>query len=258
MQPYLIVNDMEVSPFDYMKQFWRENEVQMFSAKETQLYFFFLSESNRLYWRNPFGCSTQRITNNLGISRQTLCRFRKKLQDRGLITYEEGKNNSIVPCYGLLIKSKDSIMQNVTINGTQNGTVNVTPCETADGTIIKTHKTADNESIISMEELLPLDRLQTILGDDREWMMRIKEHLGKQGIKLDETNIGKRLEGFFLYLQTGGTKLKSITDTQKHFVNWLMKKECSKGNKQKSLSPQQVGVKLTEDNPNKFKNISEW
>ena len=83
MQPYLIVNDMEVSPFDYMKQFWRENEVQMFSAKETQLYFFFLSESNRLYWRNPFGCSTQRITNNLGISRQTLCRLRKKLQDRG-------------------------------------------------------------------------------------------------------------------------------------------------------------------------------
>ena len=89
MQPYLIVNDMEVSPFDYMKQFWRENEVQMFSAKETQLYFFFLSESNRLYWRNPFGCSTQRITNNLGISRQTLCRLRKKLQDRGLIRGKE-------------------------------------------------------------------------------------------------------------------------------------------------------------------------
>ena len=166
MQPYLIVNDMEVSPFDYMKQFWRENEVQMFSAKETQLYFFFLSESNRLYWRNPFGCSTQRITNNLGISRQTLCRLRKKLQDRGLITYEEGKNNSIVPCYGLLIKSKDSIMQNVTINGTQNGTVNVTPYETADGTIIKTLKTTDNESTISMEELFPLDRLQNILYDD--------------------------------------------------------------------------------------------
>ena len=102
MQPYLIANDMEANPFDYMKQFWRENEVQMFSAKETQLYFFFLSESNRLYWRNPFGCSTQRITNNLGISRQTLCRLRKKLQDRGLITYEEGKNNSIVPCLSLI------------------------------------------------------------------------------------------------------------------------------------------------------------
>ncbi len=258
MQPYLIANDMEVSPFDYMKQFWRENEVQMFSAKETQLYFFFLSESNRLYWRNLFGCSTQRITNSLGISRQTLCRLRKKLQDRGLITYEEGKNNSIVPCYGLLIKSKDSIMQNVTIIGTLNGTVNVTPYETADGTIIKTLKTTDNESTISMEELFPLDRLQNILYDDREWIMRIKEYLGKQGIKLDETNIGKRLEDFFLYLQTGGTKLKSIADTQKHFVNWLMKRECSRGNKQKPLPPQQVGVKLTEDNPNKFKNISEW
>lgn len=254
MQPCLIANDMEASPFDYMKQFWRENEVQMFSAKEAQLYFFFLSESNRLYWRNPFGCSTQRITNNLGISRQTLCRLRKKLQDRGLITYEEGKNNSIVPCYELLTKSKD----NVFTNGTQNGTVNVTPCETANGTIIKTYKTEDNELTISMEELLPLDRLQTILCDDREWIMRIKEYLGKQGFELDEANIGKRLEGFFLYLQTGGTKFKTITDTQKHFVNWLMKKGCSRVNKQKSLPSQQVGVKLTEDNPDKFKNISGW
>ena len=59
-------------------------------------------------------------------------------------------------------------MQNVTINGTQNGTVNVTPYETADGTIIKTLKTTDNESTISMEELFPLDRLQNILYDDRE------------------------------------------------------------------------------------------
>ena len=69
-----------------------------------------------------------------------------------------------------------------------------------------------------MEEPLPLDRLQNILCDDREWIMRIKEYLGKQGIKLDETNIGNRLEGFFLYLQTGGMKLKSLADTQKHFV----------------------------------------
>ena len=36
--------------------------------------------------------------------------------------------------------------------------------------------TAGNESIISMEELLPLDRLQSILCDDREWIMRIKEY----------------------------------------------------------------------------------
>lgn len=42
-------------------------------------------------------------------------------------------------------------MQNVTTNGTLNGTVNVTPCEAADGTIIKTHKTADNESQVGVE-----------------------------------------------------------------------------------------------------------
>ena len=133
MQLYSTENKMRVRSFDYMGQFWRENEIQMFSAKETQLYFFLLAECRRRCWQVPFGCSTQRITNNLGISRQTLCRLRKKLQDRGLITYEEGKNNSSVPGYVLLIKPDcQTAQQNVTANGTQDGTAS----RTAEGTII--------------------------------------------------------------------------------------------------------------------------
>ncbi len=62
---------MAARTFDYIRQFWQENEAQVFSARETQLYFFLLAECNRQYWRNPFGCATQRITNNLDISRQT-------------------------------------------------------------------------------------------------------------------------------------------------------------------------------------------
>ena len=133
MRLYLTGNEMGARSFDYMGQFWRENEMQMFSAKETQLYFFLLAECNRRYWQVPFGCSTQRITNNLGISRQTLCRLRKKLQGRGLIAYEEGKNNSSVPGYVLLIKPDcQTAQQNVTANGTQDGTAS----GTEDGTII--------------------------------------------------------------------------------------------------------------------------
>ena len=216
---------MGARTLDYMGQFWRENEMQMFSAKETQLYFFLLAEYNRRHWQNPFGCSTQRIANNLGISRQTLCRLREKLQARGLIAYE---------------------------NGTPDGTANVT----ADGTIIKTH---NNKSFNSnKEKLLPLDELQSLLRSDCEWLDNVKGYANKQGIELDETRMQEMLAEFFLYLQTCGISSKTTTDTQRHFVNWLMKKGNNRSNGQKTLPASQIGVKLTDDSPDKFKNISEW
>lgn len=209
---------MGARTLDYMGQFWRENEMQMFSAKETQLYFFLLSEYNRRHWQNPFGCSTQRITNNLGISRQTLCRLREKLQARGLITYEEGKNNSSIPGYTLLVKPDNrTALSNVTANGTLNGTAS----ETADGTIIKMY----NKSFTSnKEKLFPLDELKNLLRSDCEWLENVKGYANKQGMELDETRVQEMLTEFFLYLQTCGTRSKTIADTQRHFVNWLMKK----------------------------------
>lgn len=65
------------------------------------------------------------------------------------------------------------------------------------------------------------------------------------------------LTEFFLYLQTYGTLSKTVTDTQRHFVNWLMKKGNNRNNGQKTLPAQQIGAKLTDDSPDKFKNISE-
>ena len=239
---------MGACSFDYMGQFWRENEMQMFSAKETQLYFFLFAECNRQYWQTAFGCSTQRITNNLGISRQTLCRLRKKLQDRGLIAYEEGKNSSTAPVYTLLIKPN---AKNVTANGTQDGTANVT----ADGTIIKTY----NKSItFNKEELFLLDKLQDILRTDSGWLGNVREYMNKEGMEMDDMKIQEMLGEFFLYLRTCGIQSKSPADAQQHFVNWLMKKGNNRDYRQKAHPAWQVGVKLTDDNPDKFKNTSEW
>lgn len=245
---------MGARTLDYMGQFWRENEMQMFSAKETQLYFFLLAEFNRRHWQNPFGCSTQRIANNLGISRQTLCRLREKLQARGLISYEEGKNSSSIPRYTLLVKTDNrTALSNVTANGTPDGTAS----ETADGTIIKMY---NNKSITTSNKgkLLPLDELQSLLRSDCEWLDNVKGYANKQGIELDETRMQEMLADFFLYLQTCGIGSKTTTDTQRHFVNWLMKKGNNRSNGQKTLPASQIGVKLTDDSPDKFKNISEW
>ncbi len=241
--------------FDYIGQFWRENEMQTFSAKETQLYFFLLAECKRRYWQAAFGCSTQRITNNLGISRQTLCRLRKKLQDRGLIAYEEGKNNSSVPGYTLLIKADtQTVQQNVTANGTQDGTAS----GTADGTIINKNIVRINKSIISKEKPLSLTELRTILQNDREWLDNVRDYVNKQGMELEGKRIQEMLAEFFLYLQMCSIKSKTAADAQQHFVNWLMKKGNNRGYRQKAHSAWQVGVKLTDDNPDKFKNTSEW
>lgn len=240
---------MKARNLDYMKQFWQENEILRFSAKEVQLYFFFLAECNRQYWRNPFGCSTLRITNTLGISRQTLCRVRQNLRERGLITYKEGKNDSTIPSYTLLIKSDGRTASNVTADGTQDGT--------QDGTIIKTYKTEDNISIYN-NELLPLDKLQNLLSTDREWFNRVREYANKQKIVLDIDKIEVQLQEFFLYLGTTGAQSKSIADTQRYFVNWLVKRESHKGYKFKPQSSHQIGVKLTDDNPDKFKDITGW
>ena len=211
---------MGARTLDYMGQFWQENEMQMFSAKETQLYFFLLAEFNRRHWQNPFGCSTQRIANNLGISRQTLCRLREKLQARGHIIYEEGKNNSSIPGYTLLLKPDNrTTLSNVTANGTPDGTAS----ETADGTIIKKYS---NKSIISnnKEKLFPLDELKNLLHNDCEWLENVKEYANKQGMELDKTRVLEILTEFFLYLQTCGIRSKTVIDAQRHFVNWLMKK----------------------------------
>ncbi len=253
---------MAARTFDYIRQFWQENEAQVFSARETQLYFFLLAECNRQYWRNPFGCATQRITNNLDISRQTLCRLRKKLEEHGLISYQEGKNHSSTPDYSLLIKKTSGAAQvktssNGIQNGTQDGTANVTQNGTQNGTNIKTYL-KDNISNFNKEELIPLDELQGVLSGNKEWLGGVSEYIHGQGIDMSDSEVGEQLRAFFLYLHTGGTISKSITDAQSHFVNWLVKRERGRTGMQKQPTARQVGVKLTDNSPEKFKNITGW
>lgn len=238
---------METGTFHLMAHFWHENEKQLFSAKEVQLYFFLLAEYNRLHRQSPFACSTQRITNSLGISRHTLCRLRERLQTRGLLAYEEGKNLSAVPCYTLLSKSQCANAD--TQDGTQEGT--------QDGTIIKRDKRNDSSTTIK-EELLPLEYLHVRLLSDTEWLTRVGELAAKQGIEAGEKRIHERLDEFFLYLQTCGTLTKTISDAQRHFVNWLTERANSTTAHRKALTTARVGVKLEDNSPEKFKNISGW
>ena len=250
---------METSTFYHIARFWRENERHTFSAKETQLYFFLLAEYNHLHRQNPFACSTQRIINSLGISRHTLCRLRDTLQARGLIRYEEGRNLSAMPRYTLLTASQCAKAD--TQNGTQDGTQNSQCANTdtqdgiQDGTIIKRDKR--NNSTIINEELLSLEELHARLLGDAEWLARVGALAAKQGIDAGEKRMHERLDEFFLYLQTCGTQAKTLGDAQRHFVNWLVKRAASTSDR-RQLPPRCVGVKLTDNSPDKFKDVKGW
>ena len=251
---------METSTFYHIARFWRENERHTFSAKETQLYFFLLAEFNRLHRQNPFACSTQRIINCLGISRHTLCRLRETLQARGLIRYEEGRNLSAMPRYTLLTASQCAKAD--TQDGTQDGTQNSqcantdTQDGTQDGTIIKRDK-RNNSTSITKEELLSLEELHARLLRDTEWLARVGALAAKQGIDAGEKRMRERLDEFFLYLQTCGTQTKTLGDAQRHFVNWLVKRAASTSDR-RQLPPRCVGVKLTDNSPDKFKDVKGW
>ena len=251
---------METSTFYHIARFWRENERRTFSAKETQLYFFLLAEFNRLHRQNPFACSTQRIINCLGISRHTLCRLRETLQARGLIRYEEGRNLSAMPHYTLLTASQCANAD--TQDGTQDGTQNLqcantdTQGGTQDGTIIKRDKRNNSTSIIK-EELLSLEELHARLLGDADWLARVGALAAKHGIDAGEKKMRERLDEFFLYLQTCGTQTKTLGDAQRHFVNWLVKRAANTSDRRQQ-PPRCVGVKLTDNSPDKFKDVKGW
>ena len=264
---------MEANAFYFMTQFWRENERHIFSAKETQFYFFLLAEYNRLHRQSPFACSTQRIINSLGISRHTLCRLRETLQARGLIRYEEGRNLTAMPRYTLLTASQcaNADTQDGTQDGTQNsqcakadtqdGTQNLqcantdTQDGTQDGTIIKRDKR--NNSTIINEELLSLEELHARLLGNADWLARVGALAAKQGIDAGEKKMRERLDEFFLYLQTCGTQTKTLGDAQRHFVNWLVKRAAGTSDR-RQLPPRCVGVRLTDNSPEKFKDVKGW
>ena len=269
---------METSTFYHIARFWRENERHTFSAKETQIYFFLLAEFNRLHRQSPFACSTQRIINSLGISRHTLCRLRETLQARGLIRYEEGRNLSTMPRYTLLTASRCANAD--TQDGTQDGTQNLqcanadtqectqddtqsmqcantdTQDDTQDGTIIKRDK-RNNSTTIIKEEPLSLEEMHARLLGDAEWLARVEVLASKHGIDAGEKKMRERLDEFFLYLQTCGTQTKTLGDAQRHFVNWLVKRAAGTSDRRQQ-PPRCVGVKLTDNSPDKFKDVKGW
>ena len=82
------------------------------TSSEADLYFFLMQESNIRSWENPFECTNGLIASSINISEKTLIDARRRLQEKGFISFEAGQRKKKSPVYTLLFCDKVSITGN--------------------------------------------------------------------------------------------------------------------------------------------------
>ncbi len=76
--------------FDYENHFWREDEMQSFTPVQTRIYFYLLTLANRNFWQGEIVISDAQFSAKVGVSLNSFKKAKADLQERGLISYEQG------------------------------------------------------------------------------------------------------------------------------------------------------------------------
>jgi len=84
-----------VNVFNLLNVFFREDEREKVSSSATKLYFFLIYEANRSYWEGPLLLSVRRLSSLLSLSKNTVSKSLRELEDRGLIICYPRKRNSL-------------------------------------------------------------------------------------------------------------------------------------------------------------------
>ena len=102
---------------------------------------------------------------------------------------------------------------------------------------------------------LPLTELKVLLMNDTDWQEKTKAYLSNKRKDLSSINLNSFLGSFFNYLQVSGSTKKTIEDTKRHFVNWLLKQKPDYHSLAKSLP---LGTVLMDDSLEKYKSTDSW
>lgn len=89
---------------NYLKlitQFWQLRRSKRITSLQADLYYYLIQECNERGWENPFQCSNKLICASIPISEPSLIDARNRLQQLGLIEFENGKRNEFSPVYEL-------------------------------------------------------------------------------------------------------------------------------------------------------------
>lgn len=92
---------------ELINQFWQIRRSKRITSLQADVYFTLLNECNLRGWENPFEVSNKLICATIGISEPSLIDSRNRLQQIGLIEFQNGKRNSQSPIYYLNILSRN-------------------------------------------------------------------------------------------------------------------------------------------------------
>lgn len=225
---------------EYMNQFWRTAEQEPFPASEVALYAFLVNECNKRHWQMPFPCPTIQICESLRLSKQTVIVARQHLCEQGLISFTAGSTRYVPSKYSLLDMS-------------QHLTENLT--EYLDTSSIDKDKDQKSQCTLNYGNILPLTELKGLLMNDTYWQENTKAYLSDKRKDLSSIDLNGFLNSFFNYLQVSGSTKKTIEDTKRHFVNWMLKQKPEHHSLAKNLP---LGTILIDDSLEKYKSTDSW
>jgi len=94
---------------ELINNFWKKDIEYNFSDKETTLYFYLLSISNSINWKNPFGLSNSMTIAKFGWGKKSFDTAKNNLQKAGLISFKPGDGRGHV--YQYTIKDSEKAYQ---------------------------------------------------------------------------------------------------------------------------------------------------
>ncbi len=87
--------------YELHKRFWQIQEILPITGDEALLYYYFVEQANIRGWVDTLELSTRTICMRLGMTNKKLCEVRNRLQQKGLIEFEEGNRRKATPVYRL-------------------------------------------------------------------------------------------------------------------------------------------------------------
>ncbi|WP_394287267.1 hypothetical protein [Bacteroides pyogenes] len=94
--------------FELLKRYWQIQDILPITGDEALLYLYFIEQANIRGWVDTLELSTRTICMRTGMTNKKLCEVRNRLQQKGLIKFEEGNRRKKTPVYRLFGFSEKS------------------------------------------------------------------------------------------------------------------------------------------------------
>ena len=124
-----------MSYINLLNKFWGKRKEYRLTSIEADLYLFLVHRCNKLRWENPFCLPTKDIQEELNLPRQTINKARKRLENFGLLKYQQGATKGKSAKYFICdcVTSSDTIVKECV---TSSDTITL-DCVTSSDTIVK-------------------------------------------------------------------------------------------------------------------------